>query len=85
MGRQSIRTKSLSEGNFDVRCYDRMIKLLPVAAISIAAGSATHAADQIVRLVSIQNGKCLQPVGGSTVQGMAIVQETCNRNSSSHW
>jgi hypothetical protein len=57
--------------------------------MTIAAGMifapAAHAEDAIVKLVSAQNGKCLQPINGSHNQGDAIVQETCNGSTAQQW
>jgi len=67
----------------------RLVTLLFPAAITTAAGlaasSLAQAEDPIVKLVSVQNGKCLQPVNGSFNQGDAIVQETCNGSMAQQW
>jgi hypothetical protein len=34
-----------------------------------------------LNLMSVQNGKCLQPLNGSSERGVAIVQVTCNNGS----
>ena len=44
-----------------------------------------RAEDQIVKLVSSADAKCLQPVNGSTAQGAAIVQKTCNGSTAQQW
>jgi len=49
-------------------------------AVSPALGE-----DPIVKLVSAQNAKCLQPINGSSKQGAAIVQETCNGSVAQQW
>jgi len=60
-----------------------------VAAIAAACGvsvaSQAHAEDQIVKLVSSQSGKCLQPIKNSHTQGDAIVQETCDGSPAQQW
>jgi len=67
----------------------RLVTLLSVAAIttasSLAVASPAHAEDAIVKLVSVESGKCLQPVNGSLTQGQAIVQETCNGSVAQQW
>src|SRR5579872_1867734 len=47
--------------------------------------TAVHAEDAIVKLVSAQNGKCLQPVNGSHNQGDAIVQQPCDGSAAQQW
>lgn len=54
-------------------------------AAALVATPAARAEDQIVRLVSVENGKCLQPVSDSHTQGDAIVQETCNGSVAQQW
>jgi hypothetical protein len=49
-----------------------------VSATAMAFTLAAHAEDAIVKLVSAENGKCLQPINGSLNQGDAIVQQPCN-------
>jgi hypothetical protein len=56
-----------------------------VSALGLAAASPVWAEDQIVKLVSVQSGMCLQPVNASTVQGMAIVQQPCNGSTAQQW
>jgi hypothetical protein len=67
----------------------RLITLLSAAAIttasSLAVASPAHAEDAIVKLVSVESGKCLQPVNGSLIQGQAIVQEACNGSVAQQW
>lgn len=67
----------------------RLVALLFAAAITTAAdlavASPAQAEDPIVKLVSVQNGKCLQPVNGSLNQGDAIVQEPCNGSVAQQW
>ena len=59
------------------------------AVIAIACGvtgaSRARAEDQIVKLVSSQSGKCLQPINGSLQHGDAIVQTTCNGSAAQQW
>jgi hypothetical protein len=66
----------------------RLATLLSAAAITttagLAAASPAQAEDQIVKLVSAENGKCLQPVNGSLNQGDAIVQQSCNGSTAQH-
>ena len=65
------------------------VTLLCAAVITIAAaGAASSPAlgeDPIVKLVSVENAKCLQPVNGSADQGVAIVQEPCNGSTAQQW
>jgi Ricin-type beta-trefoil lectin domain len=56
-----------------------------VTATALAFISAANAEDAIVKLVSAENGKCLQPVNGSLHQGDAIVQEPCNGSVAQQW
>jgi hypothetical protein len=67
----------------------RLVKRLLAAAIATAAvlavASPAQAEDPIVKLVSGENGKCLQPVNGSLNQGAAIVQEPCNGSVAQQW
>ena len=56
-----------------------------IAAGGLAAAAPAHAEDPIVKLVSSQNGKCLQPVNGSLLQGDAVVQMTCNGSRAQQW
>jgi len=51
----------------------------------LAAPSPILAADTFVTLVSSQNGKCLEPINGSTNLGDAIVQATCNGSAAQLW
>jgi Ricin-type beta-trefoil lectin domain len=67
----------------------RLVTLLSAAAIATAAGlavaSPAQAEDQIIKLVSVENGKCLQPINGSLNQGDAIVQQSCNGSVAQQW
>jgi hypothetical protein len=67
----------------------RIVTLLSAAAITAASGLAVapsaHAEGAIVKLVSAESGKCLQPVNGSLTQGQAIVQQTCNGSVAQQW
>jgi hypothetical protein len=64
----------------------RLATLLCAAtAVALTAAAPAKAEDQIVKLVSVQNGKCLQPVNGSAEQGVAIVQEPCNGSAAQQW
>jgi hypothetical protein len=57
-----------------------------VAAFACAAAAApAHAEDLIVKLVSASSGKCLQPLGGSSDRGVAIVQQTCDGSVAQQW
>jgi hypothetical protein len=38
-----------------------------------------------LNLMSVQNGKCLQPLNGSLEGGVAIVQATCNGSLAQQW
>src|SRR5450756_1385807 len=55
------------------------------AAASLALVAPARAEDPIVKLVSGQNGKCLQPLNGSSTQGVAIVQQPCNGTAAQQW
>lgn len=67
----------------------RLVTPLFAAAITtaaaLAATSPAQAEDPIVKLVSVKNGKCLQPVNGSLNQGDAIVQQPCNGSVAQQW
>ncbi|HXC96141.1 MAG TPA: RICIN domain-containing protein [Edaphobacter sp.] len=67
----------------------RVTKFLFTAALVTAGLAAApplaQAEDPIVKLVSGQNGKCLQPINGSTAQGVAIVQQPCNGSVAQQW
>jgi hypothetical protein len=68
---------------------NRFAPLLLAAAMAIGAtlalASPALAEDTIVRLVSAQNGMCLQPVNGSLIQGDAVVQEPCIGIPAQQW
>ncbi len=55
------------------------------SAAGLAAAPPAQAEDAIVKLVSVQSGKCLQPINGSANQGDAIVQMTCNGARAQQW
>ena len=66
----------------------RILTPLFIAAgmiLGLALASPSQAEDPIVKLVSDQSGKCLQPVNGSSAQGVAIVQSDCNGSSAQQW
>jgi hypothetical protein len=54
-------------------------------ASAMAAAAPARAEDPIVKLVSAESFKCLQPVNGSHNQGDAIVQEPCNGSLAQQW
>lgn len=56
-----------------------------IAAGALTTAAPAHAEDPIVKLVSSQNGKCLQPVNGSLLQGDAVVQMTCDGSRAQQW
>jgi Ricin-type beta-trefoil lectin domain-like len=59
------------------------LAIATAAVLSVAPPA--RAEDNIVKLVSSANGKCLQPINGSHNQGDAIVQETCNGSAAQQW
>ena len=72
----------------------RIVTLLSAAAITAASGLAVappaHAEDAIVKLVSVESGKCLQPVNGSLLQGqptvgLAMQIYRCNGTEAQQW
>jgi hypothetical protein len=64
----------------------KLLFIPPIVVTTVLAFIApAKAEDPIVKLVSSQNGKCLQPLNASTVQGTAIVQETCNGSTAQQW
>jgi hypothetical protein len=67
----------------------RVLAPLFAVAVAVVAGlavaSPAQAENPIVRLVSQLNGKCLQPANGSTAQGEAIVQMSCNGTLAQQW
>jgi Ricin-type beta-trefoil lectin domain-like len=66
-----------------------LAKTLCAAALAATAGLAVgfpaRGEDDIRKLVSVQSGKCLQPVNGSADGGAAIVQQTCNGSVAQQW
>ena len=67
----------------------RLVALLFAAAMattsSLAVASPAHADNTITQLVSGSSGECLQPAGGSSALGAAIVQERCNGSFLQQW
>jgi hypothetical protein len=67
----------------------RLVTLLSASTIAAASGLAlaapAHAESPIVKLVSVESGKCLQPVDGSLDQGSPIVQEPCDGSAAQQW
>ncbi|MGB6743538.1 MAG: RICIN domain-containing protein [Terracidiphilus sp.] len=65
----------------------RFITLLFAAATAagLAFAPPAQAQDNIVKLVSSENGKCLQPINGSGDRGVAIVQQPCNGSTAQQW
>jgi len=70
-----------------MRNHRRFTPLLAAAigAVSMTVSSLARAEDPIVKLVSAESGKCLQPINGSHTQGDAIVQQTCNGSVAQQW
>jgi Ricin-type beta-trefoil lectin domain-like len=62
-----------------------LLTLVVVTSAVVALAPLARAEDDIVKLVSSANGKCLQPVNGSHNQGDAIVQDTCNGSTAQQW
>ncbi|MGP3913740.1 RICIN domain-containing protein [Nonomuraea sp. 10N515B] len=63
-----------------------LIALLFTTAITASVGLAAapaQAESEIVKLVSVQNGKCLQP--RTFEEGDVIVQQTCNGTYAQQW
>ena len=64
-----------------------LLRLLFAAVVIMAAGLAAaqpaQAENPIVKLVSNQNGKCLQPA--SPDQGASVIQATCNGTVAQQW
>jgi hypothetical protein len=54
------------------------------AALLVAAQPAQAAAD-FVTIKNLGNGLCLQPSGGSTDDGAAVVQQGCDKTSIQNW
>ncbi len=83
------RWKNLTSGG--IRLHDHRHTTLSltvvIAAIAVLTSSAAPARAQgsLVRLVSTENGKCLQPINGSANPGDAIVQEPCNGSAAQSW
>jgi hypothetical protein len=67
------------------RCIVLSLTLGIATAAVLASATQARAEDPVGPLVSGQNGKCLQPINGSTKQGDAIVQETCNGSAAQQW
>jgi Ricin-type beta-trefoil lectin domain-like len=66
--------------------FVRMLFVITMATTAVLVMSPrAQAEDLIVKLVSGESGKCLQPANGSLVQGAAIVQATCNGSIAQQW
>jgi hypothetical protein len=63
----------------------RLFALFFVVIGACLLTATTQAADQVVQLVSVQNGKCLQPAKGSSANGTAIVQVACDGSAAQFW
>jgi hypothetical protein len=67
----------------------RLAALVAAAAMATASALAVaapaYADDPIVELVSAETFQCLQPAGGSSALGVAIVQEPCNGSAAQQW
>jgi hypothetical protein len=72
-----------------MRNHHRPATLLFAFAIatvaSLGVASPARAENPIVKLVSAQNGKCLQRVNGSLETGAEIVQQPCNGSVAQQW
>jgi hypothetical protein len=61
-------------------------KFAALVVIAVGLMSATALADdQVVQLVSVANGKCLQPENGTSTNGAAIVQVPCDGSAAQFW
>jgi hypothetical protein len=59
---------------------------LPIVITTAAVlASSLPARAEIIKLVSVANGKCLQPINASKDRGEAIVQEPCNGSVAQQW
>jgi hypothetical protein len=58
---------------------------LMVIAAGLAVAPPAHALGTIVKLTSVQNSKCLQPVNHSGLQGDAVVQMACDGSLYQQW
>jgi hypothetical protein len=67
----------------------RLATLVVAAAMTTASGLAVapsaHAGNAIVELRSAYSFACLQPAGGSSGLGVAIIQEPCNDTLAQQW
>src|SRR5258708_1756472 len=83
--RTPIQDRS-TPGGIAMRNHQHVMPLL-AAAIATAglAGGCAPVEDPIVKLVSVANGQCLQPVNGSLQQGDAIVQQPCSGSTAQQW
>ncbi|MBF8194313.1 RICIN domain-containing protein [Nonomuraea sp. K274] len=85
---RSITVKPITSKGLEMRNH-RLVTLLSAVAITTAAGvaaaSPAQAEDPIVKLVSGQNRKCLQPDKGSLETATRIVQQTCNGSLAQQW
>lgn len=62
----------------------RLLFAAAVATVAtLAASQPAHAEDPIVKLVSNQNGQCLQP--SSPVQGASVIQMPCDGTTAQQW
>ncbi|MGH3967383.1 MAG: RICIN domain-containing protein [Mycobacterium sp.] len=68
-----------------IRLVAPLLALGTTLATGSVAAPAAHAEDPIVKLVSVQNGKCLQPINGSLNRGDAVVQQACDGSADQQW
>ena len=78
------RPATRRESSFKMR-NSRLFALFFVVIGTCLMTATARAADQVVQLVSVQSGKCLQPTQGSSANGVAIVQESCDGSAAQFW
>jgi Ricin-type beta-trefoil lectin domain-like len=61
------------------------VAVAATTAVGVAAPSPAHTEDAIVKILSVENAKCLQPINGSPNQGDAIVQQPYNGSVAQQW
>lgn len=65
------------------RTVGLLLATVATVTATLAASQPAQAEDPIVKLVSQQNGKCLQPA--TLDQGASVIQMTCNGTTPQQW
>jgi hypothetical protein len=62
-----------------------LVAMALATAGGAAAGTPAPAPTQVVTLMSVSSGECLQPINGSLTQGDAVVQQRCDGSAAQQW